>query len=759
MSRHGKPQQRQPLILPDAAPMGGGDGGRGDAATRRRRFVAFLAISVALVASYHHLAPAPASRYHALFVSLGNNDTAAAHLRALTLRPHVAGTEANAVAAEYVRAALSSFSFPTRVTPYSVLLSYPIHRSLSLSVPGRAAAFNFALVQETYPGDPYSEAAAEVIPTYFAYSASGSVAADVVYANYGNTKDYEYLASRGVDVAGKVALVRYGNLHCEDMVRNARAAGAAAAIVYTDAKDFGGAGAKGKRKWFPDARWLPPTGVQVGTLYYGNGDPTTPLWPSCAAGEDCERLSKGELDGSAAMPGIPALPVSARDGEMILKAMGGDAAPTEWQGGEGAPLYRLGPGPAVLNLTYIGNDTLATIENVFAVIEGKEEPDRYVIIGNHRDAWTFGAVDPNSGTAAMLEIAERLSKLEKKGWRPRRTIIVCSWDAEEFALIGSTEWVEDNMDMLASRAIAYLNVDITVFGPGGFRPRATPQLDQLIKEASKMVQDPDDPSQTLYDTMIRHHPPIDRVAGAGTDFAAFLQYIGVPSLDMSYGTISAAVTPLASTNIIALAVEDYPVYHSLYDDYVWMERFGDPLFHRHVALASVWGLIALRLADDEILPLNYVSYASELEKCTKLVEGGCTGCPVSFAPLHKSIDQLRKAANKIHKEKMMLQAENWSLKTRAYTVKVRDINERLMMAERGFINREGLDGRPWYKHMIYASSDQDDWGTKAFPGIVSAIDKANKLNTTESWHLLQHEIYRAARAVSKASAVLDGRLT
>uniref|UniRef100_A0A0E0FSX3 glutamate carboxypeptidase II n=1 Tax=Oryza nivara TaxID=4536 RepID=A0A0E0FSX3_ORYNI len=742
MSRHGKPQQRQPLILPDAAPMGGGDGGRGDAATRRRRFVAFLAISVALVASYHHLAPAPASRYHALFLSLGNNDTAAAHLRALTLRPHVAGTEANAVAAEYVRAALSSFSFPTRVTPYSVLLSYPIHRSLSLSVPGRAAAFNFALVQETYPGDPYSEAAAEVIPTYFAYSASGSVAAEVVYANYGNTKDYEYLASRGVDVAGKVALVRYGNLHCEDMVRNARAAGAAAAIVYTDAKDFGGAGAKGKRKWFPDARWLPPTGVQVGTLYYGNGDPTTPLWPSCAAGEDCERLSQGELDGSAAMPSIPALPVSARDGETILKAMGGDAAPTEWQGGEGAPMYRLGPGPAVLNLTYIGNDTLATIENVFAMIEGKEEPDRYVIIGNHRDAWTFGAVDPNSGTAAMLEIAERLSKLEKKGWRPRRTIIVCSWDAEEFALIGSTEWVEDNMDMLASRAIAYLNVDITVFGPGGFRPRATPQLDQLIKEASKMVQDPDDPSQTLYDTMIRHHPPIDRVAGAGTDFAAFLQYIGVPSLDMSYGTM-----------------EDYPVYHSLYDDYVWMERFGDPLFHRHVALASVWGLIALRLADDEILPLNYVSYASELEKCTKLVEGGCTGCPVSFAPLHKSIDQLRKAANKIHKEKMMLQAENWSLKTRAYTVKVRDINDRLMMAERGFINREGLDGRPWYKHMIYASSDQDDWGTKAFPGIVSAIDKANKLNTTESWQLLQHEIYRAARAVSKASAVLDGRLT
>nr|CAB3474202.1 unnamed protein product [Digitaria exilis] len=447
-SRGGKRQQ--PLLLHSPTPAG---------AAGRRRFLVFLAVTAALVASYHHLlAPPNSSRYHALFLSLGSNATAAAHLRALTLRPHVAGTEVNAALARYVFDAFSSLSFPSHITPYSVLLSYPTHRSLSLAAARGLAARPFALVQETYKDDPYADAAAEVIPTYFAYSASGSVAAEVVYANYGHAEDYAYLASRGVDVTGKVALMRYGDIHCEDMVRNARAAGAAAAILYTDAKDFGGSAAKGeKRKWFPDARWLPPTGVQVGTLYYGNGDPTTPLWPSCAAGEDCERLSAEDLSGSEAMPGIPALPVSARDGETILKAMGGDVAPTKWQGGEDAPVYRLGPGPAVLNLTYI--------------------------------------------------IAERLSKLQAKGWRPRRTIILCSWDAEEFALIGSTEWVEENMDTLASRAIAYLNVDISIFGPGGLRPRATPQLDELIKEASKMVPDPDEPSQTLYDTMMRYHPP------------------------------------------------------------------------------------------------------------------------------------------------------------------------------------------------------------------------------------------------------------
>ncbi|RLM92987.1 glutamate carboxypeptidase 2 [Panicum miliaceum] len=629
-SRGGK--QREPLLQSPTLTAANGGGAAG-----RRRFLAFLAVTAALVASYRLLEPANSSRYHALFLTLGSNATAAAHLRALTLRPHVAGTEANAAAARYVLDAFSSLSFPAHITPYSVLLSYPVHRSLTLAAARGLAARPFSLVQETYKGDPFAEAAAEVIPTYFAYSASGSVAAEVVYANYGHNEDYAYLASRGVDVAGKVALVRYGDIHCEDMVRNARAAGAAAAIVYTDAKDFGGSAPKGaKRKWFPDARWLPPTGVQVGTLYYGNGDPTTPLWPSCAAGDDCERLSAEDLSASEAMPGIPALPVSARDGETILKAMGGDVAPPKWQGGEGSPVYRLGPGPAVLNLTYIGNDTLATIENVYAVIQGKEEPDRYVIIGNHRDAWTFGAIDPNSGTAAMLEIAERLSKLQAKGWRPRRTIILCSWDAEEFALIGSTEWVEENMDTLASRAIAYLNVDISVFGPGGLRPRATPQLDELIKEASKMVPDPDEPSQTLYDTMMRYHPPITRVAGAGTDFAAFLQHIGVPSLDMSYGLF-----------------DEYPVYHSLYDDYVWVERFGDPLFQRHVAVASVWGLIALKLADDEIIPFNYVSYASELEEFTKDIAEKCKGFPVSLSPLQKSIKQLESAATKIHEEKKL----------------------------------------------------------------------------------------------------------
>ncbi|KAM3351145.1 hypothetical protein ACQJBY_023257 [Aegilops geniculata] len=446
----------------------------------------------ALFATYHHLLVAPApSYYQSLFLSLGSNDTAAAHLRALTVRPHLAGTEANALAADHVVSTLSSLSFPTRVTPYEVLLSYPVRRSLSLSAPGRDATA-FALVQDTYPGDPYAAASAEVVPTFLAYAASGSAAAEVVYANYGRTEDYAYLASRGVNVTGKVALARYGKVYRGDIVKNARDAGAAAAVIFTDPKDY----TPGKA--FPDGPWMPPTGVQVGSTFKGVGDPTTPMW---ASSEGCERVSVAEAMSTDDMPGIPALPVSGRDGEEILRLVGGDVAPEDWQGGDGAPVYRLGPGPAVLNLTYTGNETIATIQNVISVIEGKEEPDRYVILGNHRDAWTFGAADPNSGTAALLELAQRLSKLQNKGWRPRRTIILCNWDAEEYGLIGSTEWVEENRAMLTSRTVAYLNVDVGVSG-SGVDASATPQLDELLKQASKKVQNPDNGTESLYDLWI-----------------------------------------------------------------------------------------------------------------------------------------------------------------------------------------------------------------------------------------------------------------
>ncbi|KAK1667176.1 hypothetical protein QYE76_055335 [Lolium multiflorum] len=707
---------------------------------RRRLLSSVLAIgggAVALIFFVILGSPSnPSTNYGSLLLSLGSNDTAATHLRALTLHPHVAGTKANSLTAAYVLDALSSLSFPAHITPYSVLLSYPVHRSLSLSAPGRATK-PFSLSQDTYPNDPYASAAAEAIPTFFAYSASGSVSAEAVYANYGREEDFAYLASAAVDVAGKVALARYGRIHCEDIVHNARAAGAAAALVYTDPLEYGGPPGEGS---FPDTRWLPPTGVQVGSLFRGVGDPTTPMW---ASSEGCERVSVEDAMATDDMPGIPALPVSAQDAAEIQRVLGGAVAPADWQGRDGSPVYRLGPGPAVLNLTYQGNDTMATIENVFAVIEGSEEPDRYVILGNHRDAWTFGAADPNSGTAAMIELAQRFSVLQKHGWRPRRTIIFCSWDAEEYGLTGSTEWVEENREMLSTRAVAYLNVDVSVVGQG-LLPSTTPQLDELLLETIKLVQDPDNSSQTVYDAWVKSSvsPTIGRLGNGGSDYAAFVQHVGIPSTNMAFGE-----------------GPGYPVYHSLYDDFVWMEKFADPGFRRHVAAASIWGIMALRLADEEIIPFNYMSYTTELEAYTKVVEKAIKGTPVSCSPLYNSIKALERAATSVDSERKDIQRELSSKQLSKDSIKIRGLNDRLMQAERAFTNREGIFKQEWYKHLIYGPSEQNDWDTASYPGIADAIATARSTNTSASWKLVQHEIHRVARAVTQASAVLSGNLT
>ncbi|CAO1945022.1 unnamed protein product [Urochloa humidicola] len=723
-----------PRAKPHAHPLG------------RRRFFCLLSTTLAALALLLFLAlrPAPnppSPNFGALFLSLGSNDTAAAHLRALTLHPHVAGTKANSLTARYVRDALSSLSFPAHITPYSVLLSYPVHRSLSLSAPGHGGVAgvvtSFALQQETYRGDPYAAATAETIPTFYAYAASGSVSAEAVYANYGREEDFAYLAARGVAVAGKVALARYGKIHCEDIAHNARVAGAAAAVVYPDPLQYGGAPGEAA---FPDSRWLPPTGVQVGSLFRGTGDPTTPMW---ASSEGCERLSVEEAMGSDDMPLIPALPVSARDAMEIHAAMAGDVAPAGWQSRKDEPVYHLGPGPAVLNLTYLGNDTMATIENVFAIIEGAEEPDRYVILGNHRDAWTFGASDPNSGTAAMIELAQRFSMLQKQGWRPRRTIIFCSWDAEEYGLTGSTEWVEENLEMLSTRAVAYLNIDVSVVGPG-FLPSTTPQLDELLQEITKVVQDPDNPSQTVYDSWIKSNGSLRilRLGDGGSDYSAFIQHAGIPSMNIIFGE-----------------GPGYPVYHTLYDDYVWMEKFGDPGFRRHVAAASIWGMMALRLANDEVIPFNYMSYSIELEAYTKVIEKEVKGTAVTCSPLYNSIKDLRTAATKVNNEQKELRKHLLSKQLNKDSLKIRQLNDRLMQAERAFTSREGIFKQEWFKHLVYGPSEQNDWDTAAYPGIANAIASARSSNTSESWKSVQHEIYRVARAVTQASAILSGRLT
>ncbi|KAK4778012.1 hypothetical protein SAY87_018199 [Trapa incisa] len=394
------------------------------------------------------------------------------------------------------------------------------------------------------------------------------------------------------------------------------------------------------------------------------------------------------MESGGDLPLIPSLPISWADGETIMRSLGGDVAEDDWQGSQGGLstgwalvqassisltiIERLQR--AVLVVSFVtcdstfsfglqGEQKIATIENVIGVIEGAEEPDRYVLLGNHRDAWTFGAVDPNSGTAALLEVAERFRKLQKKGWKPRRTIVLCNWDAEEYGLVGSTEWVEENREILASRAVAYLNVDRAVAG-AGFHAASTPQLDQLVVEAAQQVLDPDNSSQSIYDSWVgaTSSPLIDRLGDGRSDYAAFIQHVGVPSANFYFGL-------------------EYPVYHSMYDDYVWMEKFGDPMFRRNVAVASIWGLVALRLADEEFLPFNYLSYAAELEKSADGLQHEVSSKEVDLLPLFRSIKALQEAAEKIDTQKTVIrESRGWMIVSKEYKMKVRELNDRLMMA-------------------------------------------------------------------------------
>ncbi|KAJ9693801.1 hypothetical protein PVL29_009662 [Vitis rotundifolia] len=506
-----------------------------------------------------------ALRFRNIYLSFATNSTVSAYLRALTLHPHLAGTHPALQTARFVYSHFADLGLRTHTVQYRALLSYPLHASLS-------AHFSDGSSRELPLVEP-GGAGAEVVRPYHAYSPSGAVTgAQAVYVNLGREEDYRALRRVGVDVKGCVAVVRRGEESRGGVVGRAAEEGAVAVLMYTEGESMGG--------------------VERGTVMKGLGDPLTPGWGGVEGGEALDLEDSQILNR---FPKIPSMPISPEVAYSILRSLEGPPMPHHWRGDALGPQPgRVGPGPTLLNFTYLAEKKIATIHNVFAIIRGSEEPDRYVLLGNHRDAWTYGAVDPNSGTAVLLDIARRYALMMRQGWRPRRTIVLCSWDAEEFGMIGSTEWVEQNLLNLGSKVVAYLNVDCAVQGPGFFAG-ATPQLDNLIIEVAKKVQDPDSESMTIYDNWMITNKVINvqRLSGVDSDFAPLLQHAGVPSVDLYYG-------------------RDFPVYHTAFDSYNWMTNHGDPLFQRHVAVAGVWGLLALHLADDPILPFNYVSYTEQL---------------------------------------------------------------------------------------------------------------------------------------------------
>ncbi len=660
-------------------------------------------------------------------------DSAERHLRILTSEPHMAGTEGSKRVAEYIRDQLRSYGFEADLAHYKVWLPHPKEVKLELVTP--------EIKPLATPEDPFEwdkdTYNKNVVPGFNGYSPSGEVTAPVVYANYGLHEDYRRLEELGVRVEGKIVLVRYGRSFRGVKTRIAEEHKAAGVIIYSDPADDGYAAGDP----YPRGPFRPPSGIQRGSVYYGSNHSGDPLTPGVAATENARRLRPEE---SKSLPRTPTMPINYRDAAEILKSLGGPRVPREWQGG--LPFtYHVGPGQASVHMKLVMDYQLRSIWNPVGKLRGQND-DEWVILGNHHDAWVFGAVDPSSGTTAVLETARALGELARGGWKPRRTIIIACWDAEEFGLIGSTEWVEERVAELQQKAVAYLNLDSAVSG-NAFGGSGTPSLKELVREVAREVTDPRT-GRSVYEVWKENvergrgrrratsgtaaPPPAERDVplgnlGSGSDYTPFFQHAGIPSLDMGFGG-------------------EYGVYHSVYDNFYWMKNFGDPTFVYHAAAARIAGLLLLRLAEADLLPFDYDAYGEEIERYVKDLEGVVKeqgAGKLELKPVSDAAAALTAAAARATRAISDFHGSGAS----SEAAKGAAINRALRNVEQALLS-PGLASRPWYRHSIYAPGTYTGYEVVLLPGVREAVDK-------KDWDAAKREAAALADSLRRAAAQLD----
>jgi N-acetylated-alpha-linked acidic dipeptidase len=683
------------------------------------------------------------------FRAIPSSATAREELRHLTAEAHIAGSPEDYATAVYVRDQMRSFGLTSDLKEYQVLLSFPRTPSIvELVAPRRE---RLQVRENVVPEDPTSSSR-KIVPLYNGYGAAGDITAPLVYVNYGLPPDYEAVKKAGVDVKGKIVIARYGNSFRGVKARVAEENGAIGLIIYSDPADDGYA----QGDVYPKGPWRPESSAQRGSVQYlfvYPGDPLTPGTPSIPG---TPRIKKEQ---AANLTHIPAQPISYGDARRLLAPLRGPVRPKGFQGGLPFPYHVGGTNDVRVHLKTDIEFVTKTIWNVITRIDGDEERDRWVVLGNHRDAWVFGAVDPNSGTTAMLELGRGLGQLLKSNWKPRRSIILCSWDAEEHGLIGSTEWAEENAGELRQKAVAYLNMDSAVSGPN-FGASSVPTLWKLIRGAARDVRDPKAgkslyevwkergrenlPDSDLYDANGNEKPtPEPRIGslGSGSDYTPFLQHLGIASLDMGFGG-------------------DYGVYHSAYDSFYWMSHFGDPSFQYHVAAAQIWGTIALRLADASALPLDYTDYARQLrdflnETDRLAARRKFPADSFDSRAMLRAIDDLADEAAKIEKSKdeAVLDLEKNREGSGAYPralARLKKINDGLIEAERALTDERGLHGRTWYKHEIYAPGLYTGYAALPLPDLRQAIEDRNTANAGEGAARITEAIKRATDVLKQA---------
>ncbi len=684
------------------------------------------------------------------FRSYPSPATAREHLRRLTAEPHVAGTPGDYRTAIYVRDQLRRYGWRAELVEYQVLLPYPRQPSIVELIAPRRERLRLqepVLAQDPTSGHP------NIIPLFNGYSPSGDVSAPLVYVNYGLPDDYAALQQLGVDVRGKIVIARYGRSFRGVKAKVAEERGAVGCIIYSDPADDGYA----QGLAYPEGPWRPAQSAQRGSVQYlfeYPGDPLTPGTPSIPG---TPRLSR---DKATNMPRIPVQPISYGDAQRLLEPLRGAVRPEGFQGG--LPFaYRVGGTSDVrVRLKTDMDYATRTIWNVEARIDGADEPDRWVILGNHRDAWVFGAVDPNSGTTAMLEVGRALGELVRAGWKPRRTIVLCSWDAEEYGLIGSTEWVEQHAAELREKAVAYLNMDAAVSG-ANFGAASVPSFWRLIRGAARDVRDPRtgksvyqawqertreaQPEAGLTAATPAAATPVAEARigalGSGSDYTPFLQHLGVPSLDMGFGG-------------------DYGVYHSIYDSFNWMEKHGDPTFGYHVAAAQIWGTIALRLSEARALPFDYADYATQIRDFANETQRTAQRLRLDDSydakALLEAVKDFADEAARLNERRRETLSDFDSTRTRADDAharavsRLRRINDALINAERALTDARGLRGRTWYKHQIYAPGFYTGYAAQPLPDLRQAIDDRNTTTPREAAARIIEALRRATDALKQA---------
>jgi len=675
------------------------------------------------------------SAIEARFLAAPDAKLAEEHLRILTKAPHMAGTPEDKATAEYVAQKFRAAGLDTEIVEYKVWINYPSEISVDLIAPPGVEMHG--PTREHVDNDPFQDDPRVVLP-FNSMSPSGDVTAEVVYANYGTPEDFEKLEKLKIDVRGKIVLVRYGQNFRGVKVFVAQEHGAAGVIIYSDPADDGWR--RGDK--YPDGPWRPDTGVQrgsVGYMFEFAGDPTTPGVASVPSLPDSQRISPQE---SAQLPKIPVTPLSYHDVWPVLQHLRGPDSPREWQGS--LPFtYHVGPGPAKVKMHLKQDYSFRTLWDVIGRVTGSELPDEWVVAGNHRDAWVYGAVDPNSGTAAMLEAVHGVGDLLKSGWKPKRTLVFCSWDGEEEGLMGSTEWAEQHESKLENSP-AYFNVDVAVSG-SKFGASAVPSLKQFIRDVTKAVpspkggtvyeewqkaSQPEAPStQSPTEAMAEIHraPAVQTKSdvpvgdlGSGSDYTVFLQHLGVPSTDMT-------------------SSGPYGVYHSVFDNFAWFKKFGDPEFVYEQEMARIFGLEAVRMADADVLPYDYEEYGKEvaayLDAARKRAETKFGGHVLDFGAVNAAARHFQTAGAKI------------LAKQKNPPRDVASLNQALRGAERALLVPQGLPHRPWFRHAIYAPGEYTGYAAVVIPGVNEALDKGDSEAARQQLAALASALERAAKTL------------